>query len=200
MQKRVRHMHLSVEQVRQLLAAIDLGRPIGVRDRALLALMALHGLSVGEVQRLDVSSVDLGNGTLQVLGRCGKPRTVFLTIATNQVMGAWLAVRQLVDAGCPAVFISLQWTMGRAQPGRRVSTRGLRQVVDGYLQMIGVHATGGSCYILRRTYAMLGLEAGASVSDIAASLGGSAALKRVVSALADRVLDSQALQETQGST
>jgi site-specific recombinase XerD len=117
MQKRVQDMHLSVEQVRQLLAAADLGRPIGIRDRALLALMALHGLSVGEVQRLDVSSVDLGDGTLQVLGRCGKPRTVFLTAATNQVIGAWLAVRQLVDAGCPAVFISLQWTMGRAQPG-----------------------------------------------------------------------------------
>ena len=199
LRRRSQSTQLSVEQVRQLLTATDLGRPIGIRDRALLTLMVLHGLSVGEIQQLNVASVDLGSGTLQVVGRRGRSRTVFLTAATSQVMRAWLGVRQLLDTGCPAVFITLHWTAGRAQPGQRVSTRGLRQVIDGYLQAIGVHMTGGSCYALRRTYVALGLKSGASVSDIAASLGGSEALTRAVSALAAQVLDSQTLEEISAS-
>jgi integrase/recombinase XerD len=181
--------HLSAEQVRELLAAPDVSRPIGIRDRAMLVLMALHGLRVGEVQRLNVADVNLSDSSLRVAGRCSKQRTVYLTQATCQVIEMWIRTRRLLDAGSTALFITLHWTSGRAEPGQRISTRGLRQAVDGYLQAISAKTKGISCQSLRKTYAMLGLEAGASVQDIVKSMGAGSALRRALSALADRVLN-----------
>ena len=60
--KHLHQSHLSVEQVRELLTSPDVSRPIGIRDRAMLVLMVLHGLRVGEVQRLNVADVNLSDG------------------------------------------------------------------------------------------------------------------------------------------
>jgi site-specific recombinase XerD len=179
---------LSLDQVRQLLAAPRTQRPIGIRDRAVLALMALHGLSTGEAQRLDVADVDLSTGAVRVSGWHGKPRSIFLTAATRQVVEAWLSVRRLLDTGSPALFITLHWTSGRAQPGQRISTRALRQVVAGYLRAIGVTAPEANGQVLRHTYVALGLDSGATPRDLAESMGGGAALRRALSALADKTL------------
>jgi len=75
------------------------------------------------------------------------------------------------------------------EPGQRISTRGLRGAVDGYLQAISVKTKGINCQSLRKTYAVLGLEAGASVQDIVKSMGAGSALRRALSSLADQVLN-----------
>ncbi len=186
--KHPRNTRLSVEKVRQLLATPDPNRPVGIRDRAVLVLMVLHGLRIGEVQQLSLEDVDLANGTIRVSGRCSKPRMIYLTAATRQVIEVWLAVRRLLDSGSAALFITLHWTSGRANPGQRISTRGLRQAVNGYLQAIGVKSAGVNCQVLRRTYAGLSLEAGASLPEIVESMGGSVALRRTLSTLAEQVL------------
>jgi integrase/recombinase XerD len=47
---------LSPEECRRLLDAPAIGTPVGVRDRALLALLAYTGCRVGELARLKVGS------------------------------------------------------------------------------------------------------------------------------------------------
>jgi site-specific recombinase XerC len=93
---------LPLDIIRKLLAAPDVCKPIGIRDRAILAFMALHGLRVSKVRQLNIADVNLEAGTVHVLGRGGKPRVVFLTEPTRKVIGAWLATRRLMQVDAPA--------------------------------------------------------------------------------------------------
>jgi integrase/recombinase XerD len=181
---------LPLDIIRKLLAAPDVCKPIGIRDRAILAFMALHGLRVSEVRQLNVADVNLEAGTVQALGRGGKPRVVFLTDPTRKVVGAWLATRRLMQVDDPALFITLHWTSGRAEPGQRISTRGLRQLVDAYMETIGVNWPGVSCQALRNTCAVLSLEAGDSLLAISEAIGNNLASTRALVRLAEMVLNA----------
>lgn len=162
---------LSVPTAKRLLAAPRPTSPKGVRDGAILTGMLMHGLSVAEVCGLDVADVDLQANTLRVTGRRGRVRTVELTAQTAAVFRRWLAARALLQPDTPALFVSLHWTAGRSMPGQRISVRGARQMVRGYLAQIGVTTPGVSCQALRRTYAALTLAAGADLRAVAVSLG-----------------------------
>lgn len=164
--------YLPLESVRAVLAAPNVNRPKGIRDRAMLVLMAMHGLRVIEVHRLDLEDVDLEGGeagTLRVLGKGDKYRTILLTEETREVVKVWLAARALMRSGSPAVFLTMHWSNER-EPGR-VSTRGMRQVVDGYLEMVGAKKAGISCHSLRHSFATLALAAGGSLLAISGALG-----------------------------
>lgn len=161
---------LPVPTVKRLLAAPP-DSIKGVRDRAILAGMACHGLTVGEVCGLDVADVDLQAHVLRVVGRGGRVRTVALTAPTAAVFRRWLTARALLKPDTDALFVSLHWTAGRAAPGQRISVRGVRQLVRGYLAQVGVTQPGVSCQALRATYAALTLAAGADLRAVAVSLG-----------------------------
>jgi site-specific recombinase XerD len=151
--------YLNAAELTRLLAAPDLSEPRGLRDRALLTLMALHGLRVAEVAGLTLADYQPGaaSGVLTVNGKGRKQRQVYLTPATRAVLDAWLSARAL--AGVPtAKFFPL-------------SARGIRAIVDGYLERLGLKRPGVSCHALRHTYATLALAGGASLSAIGESMG-----------------------------
>jgi len=132
-------------------------KPKGIRDRAILRLMVHHGLRVVEVQRLSLEDVDFeagDEGTLRVFGKRDKWRTIYLTPRTRYVLERWLAVRDLVKPNDPAVFVSLHWSRDpdRAGAGTRMSRRGIRGMVDGYLEAIGAKRPGVSCHALRHSH------------------------------------------------
>ncbi len=67
---------LSEAEVEALLAAPDLGKPEGLRDRAMLELLYACGLRVSELVGLPRVAVDLDRGVAQVHGKGGKQRLV----------------------------------------------------------------------------------------------------------------------------
>ena len=67
---------LGERQVEALLAAPDTGSSVGMRDRAMLELMYATGLRVSELTGLKMTSLNLTQGTLRVLGKGGKERLV----------------------------------------------------------------------------------------------------------------------------
>ena len=165
---------LTVEAVRRVLAAPNRNEPKGIRDKAVLVLMALHGLRVIEVSRADLADLDLEAGeagTLKVLGKGNKERGILLTEETREIVKMWLAVRGLMHSGSPALFLTMHWTDAQREPGQRISTRGLRQMVDGYLLAAGVKREGVSCHALRHSFATLSLAAGANLLAISGALG-----------------------------
>ena len=162
---------LPTPTAKRLLAAPRPTSPKGLRDGALLTSMLMHGLSVAEVCTLDLADIDLQANTLRVTGRRGRVRTVALTAPTAAVFRRWLAARALLQPDTLALFVSLHWTAGRSRPGQRISVRGAREVVRGYLAQVGVTTPGVSCQALRRTYAVLTLTAGADLRAVAVSLG-----------------------------
>jgi Site-specific recombinase XerD len=164
--------YLGFDTVRRLLAQPNPNDAKGIRDRAVMALMAVHGLRVVEVHRLDVGDVDLEAGeagTLHVFGKGDKHRTILLTDETRLLIERWLAARKLMRHDGAALFLSMHWSNG-AETGR-ISTRGLREMVDGYLVEIGAKKEGVSCHSLRHSYATLSLAAGAPLLAISGSLG-----------------------------
>ena len=67
---------LSQAQVEALLAAPDVGTPLGLRDRALLELMYASGLRVSELVALKTWHLGMNEGVLRVLGKGSKERLV----------------------------------------------------------------------------------------------------------------------------
>ena len=166
--------YLTLVGVQRLLQQPNMSTPKGMRDRAMLVLMAIHGLRVAEIHNLNLDCLDLEageDGTLRVLGKGSKWRTVYLTFETREELRRWLAVRRMMrESPSEAIFLSLHWSNGRAPHGR-LSVRAIRQMVDVYLVRTGAKRAGVSCHSLRHSYATHSLAAGAKLPAISKSMG-----------------------------
>ena len=67
---------LSEAQVEALLAAPEVGHPLGLRDRAMLELMYASGLRVSELVGISTVRVGLAEGVLRVVGKGSQERLV----------------------------------------------------------------------------------------------------------------------------
>ena len=84
---------LTEAQVEALLAAPDVGTPLGLRDRTMLELMYASGLRVSELVGLKTFNVGMGEHVLRVMGKGAKERLV----PFGEVAGLWLR-RYLAEA------------------------------------------------------------------------------------------------------
>lgn len=67
---------LSVHEIRQMLEAIDLSEPQGLRNRAILETLYACGLRVSELVNLRLTNLFLSAGFIKVLGKNNKERLV----------------------------------------------------------------------------------------------------------------------------
>ncbi len=67
---------LSVYEIQQMLAAIDLSEPLGVRNRAILETLYACGLRVSELVHLRITNLFLEAGFIKVIGKNNKERLV----------------------------------------------------------------------------------------------------------------------------
>jgi len=181
--------YLSWLTLKQLLAAPQAlparKQPKARRDRAVLVLMAVHGLRVVEVHRLNLEDLDFEageSGTLAVFGKGDKWRTVHLTEASREEVKSWLQVRDKLRLGDEAaLFVTMQRVGGDGRRGRRISVRGLRQMVNCYLNEVGVRqrdengqlvkGEGVSCHALRHSFATHAYAQGAEMGYISKEMG-----------------------------
>jgi site-specific recombinase XerC len=127
-----------------LLANPSTTSPTGLRDLAILRLLT-NGLTLRQIHKLNLQDVDETQGIMVVTQRNGKSRVLILEAADQIVLSRWLTVRRIFANQTEAVFISLHWTAGRADPGKRLSERGIRMAVDKHLRAIGEKVEGISC-------------------------------------------------------
>lgn len=149
---------LWTETLKNVLSAPNVGTPKGVRDKSMISLAILHGLRVSEISQLDMANIDLEAGdcgTLHVHSRAGQWRTIHLVGESRKTLNHWLTTRALMKPRSVAVFLSLHWARGRGESGQRLSRRGIRQIIDGYLETTGSKKPGVSCDALRRPYTAL---------------------------------------------
>lgn len=149
---------LGAAQVRTLLAAPrelhgDEGE-VGARDHAILMLGATLGLRAAELVALDVRDVNLAMSEVFVRhGKGGKARRVPVTRGVAEVLTRWLRAREglrlrgAVREDEAALLVSLS----PGSYGRRLSTRGLRSVVNRYLAHVGLPSDMFGVHTLRRT-------------------------------------------------
>jgi integrase/recombinase XerD len=82
---------LSEAQVEALLAAPDVDKPLGLRDRAMLELLYACGLRVSELVTLKTVQIGLAEGCLRVTGKGSKERLVPFGEEAHGWLGRYLA-------------------------------------------------------------------------------------------------------------
>ncbi len=100
---------LSVEEVDQLLAAIDVSTPLGIRDRALFELIYSCGLRISEACGLKMENVHLNERVLIVHGKGDKERMVPFGIPAKERLEKYLSeVRPALvkEKVVPEVFLN----------------------------------------------------------------------------------------------
>jgi len=125
-----------------------------LRDRSLLALMALQGLRTVEIVRANVTDLERrgDSWTLLVHGK-NHDRLVYLRQDVAEALTAYLSAR--AEPEPDAQGIPLFTAIGNRAGGRRISRRGVRQIVDFYLKKADLKRPGLSDHALRHTAATL---------------------------------------------
>ncbi len=166
---------LEQDEVETLLQVIpDDGTIKTARDRAIIAIMALEGTRTIELHRANISDlVRQGNNLgIRVEGK-RSIRVVPLTPEIAKILVTYLKIREKNgDALKPKkpLFIAV----GNRSGGKRISRRGIRVVVDRYLNQADLKHNPGrtiSAHSLRHTAGTLALRNGAELRQVQDLLG-----------------------------
>jgi len=159
---------LTADEVRAVLDAVHPGDELGLRDLAFIKLMVLCGLSEIEIVRANAEDLSLEavNSTLRVQGKGRSSKDAVVQIPPNvrTVLEQYLSVRGSTSPPDP-LFASA----GNRTRGERMTTRGVRERVNHYLEVAGVkkgRLRQITPYSLRHTAAVLMAEAGATADEI----------------------------------
>lgn len=156
---------LSQAQVEALLAAPDLGNPLGLRDRAMLELMYASGLRVSELVTLKTFQLSLAEGVLRVVGKGSKERLVPFGEVAHQWLQRYLAeARGAILAGQPTddLFVT--------QRGSGMTRVMFWIIVKKWAQVAGITAPL-SPHTLRHAFATHLLNHGADLRVVQLLLG-----------------------------
>ncbi len=142
---------LSPEDCRRLLDApmIEDRRqviPEGIRDRALLAVLAYCGIRVGELCRLRVEDFKTSSGLklLDVRGKGGKERRVPLHPQAVERLEHWLDCATIRDDSAGPLFRPLAAARGRGSKGfapRAITRRAVQYLVGRYVARLGLDSS-----------------------------------------------------------
>ena len=162
---------LDREGLASLVAHIPADTIAGTRDRAVVGLMALHGLRRIEVHRLNHESL-IGAASeapyLEVEGKGSKRRRVFLRADTLEALQTYFYAKfeaGLRDEG--AMFVAHS-NHGR---GDRLSRQALNEIVGKHLSAANLKKVGVNCHALRHTFGTLAVAGGAKIEHLRDAMG-----------------------------
>lgn len=188
--KRHKRQALTDDEVRRVLALPDATTSVGVRDRAILALMAYNGARSVEVRRFSTKSVRTDNGKMVINVR-GKGRTesddVLVVCHPDAVNAMHDWMRERKRCGCDegggtdwvsreetfsawhsqmALFVSLS----HRSYCKRLSLRAIRHIVMGYYKLAGVMGDTKTTHSLRHSFASNAAKNGAPVQKLQSAM------------------------------
>lgn len=158
---------LRSDEIDALLAAPDLSKPLGLRDRALLETLYASGMRAGELVTLSVTDVDYDEGIIRVIGKGNKER---VTLLGRQAV---FALQRYMRKGRPTLLMSAAEDDGALfvnRYGKRISDRGIRKLFDRYCGEASAHLKI-TPHVLRHTFATHLLSNGADLRLIQELLG-----------------------------
>ena len=153
---------LSVDEVEQLLDACDLTVPMGLRDRAVILLLARLGLRAGDVAALRIADIDWDDGSVLVKGKSRREARLPLPQEAGDAILAYLEHR-------PRVHDDHVFLRGIA-PFSALLGSSVSQIVRRNMRRAGVNAPAYGSHILRHTAATEMLRRGVSLYDIGSVL------------------------------
>lgn len=156
---------LTTAEVDQLEASIDLSKPEGQRNRAIIEVLFSCGLRVSELTHLRLSDLFLDEGYIRVMGKGSKERLVPISNRAVHELQLWFYDRNLmtIKAGEEDyVFLNRR--------GAHLTRTMILIMVKRQAEVAGIQKTI-SPHTLRHSFATALLEGGADLRVIQAMLG-----------------------------
>jgi integrase/recombinase XerD len=158
--------NLAERDVESLLAAPNVGTPLGLRDRAMLETLYATGLRVSELVGLRLAQVSLDAGVVRVVGKGSKERLVPLgeeAIGWLQKYVASARTALAPDAKTDALFLT-----ARRGP---LTRQAFWALIKRYAVKAGLSAQSLSPHVLRHAFATHLLNHGADLRVVQLLLG-----------------------------
>lgn len=157
--------YLQPEEVERVIASCSTTSSAGIRDRAILLLLAHVGLRAGDILRLCLSDLDWKEATIRVVGK-GRRQT--LLPMTQEVGDAILAY---IKNGRHPIDNDTLFIRSRAPFGPFASHCAISMIVAEAMRRAGVRCPSrGAAHVLRHSVASSMLRQGASLQEIAGVL------------------------------
>jgi integrase/recombinase XerD len=153
---------LRAEEVERVIESCS-GYVFGLRDHAVLLLLARLGLRASEVAQLRFSDIDWRHGEIRV---CGKSRRQELLPLPQEVGDAILLYLQ---QGRPALRVPEVFTSALA-PHRSLTRASVTHIVRSALRRAGIKAPINGAHVLRHSAATTMLRQGVSLAGVGAVL------------------------------
>jgi integrase/recombinase XerD len=151
-------------------SAEPIALPSGIRNRALLAVLAYTGCRVGELTRLKVGGYKQ-NGVhrvLEIMGKGGKERLVPLHPEAAERVEAWLDAAGIRDELSGPLFRPATTARGHGAKGfapRPLTRRAVQKLVESYVARLKLDPNV-SVHSLRVTALTTAREAGSDIIDL----------------------------------
>lgn len=164
-----REMHLpdvlTVEDIDAMVAQIDLSKPEGTRNRAIIEMLYGSGLRVSELVGLTLSHIYREEGYMLIEGKGSKQRLVPISPVADQWFAMWLEDRARLDVKPEYVDIAFLNRYGRQLTRAMIFT-----IIKQLAAMAGIRKTV-SPHTLRHSFATHMLQNGADLRIIQQLLG-----------------------------
>lgn len=162
--------YLQKKDLENLLKQPDINILAGLRDKAILELLFSTGIRVSEIVALNRVDINLKEGEIEIVGRGGRKRSVFLSEAAKKWLWRFFNKR---DDHFPPLFIRYAGRIsepGKTGEGLRLTVRTVQRIVEKYVKKarLPVKITPHG---LRHSFATDLLSAGADLRAIQEMLG-----------------------------
>jgi len=153
---------LAPADVERIIASCDLSSPVGMRDRAILLLLARLGLRAGDIVQLRLQDIDWKEATIQVCGKSRRQTQLPLSQEVGQALVDYLQHAR------PATSSDELFLRSRA-PFRGLGSHcAVSVLVERAISRAGVvKPARGAAHLLRHSVASSMLRQGASLQQIA---------------------------------
>lgn len=157
--------HICVADYRRVLGSFDRRRVVDCRNAAICSLMYWSGLRRSEVARADLERYDPVDGTLAVLGKNNKWRTVTLLEETREWLDRYLRRRK--DDTATALFASTLGGLEGTTTGR-LRPDAISSMLERRCARLGIQVTA---HQFRRAFAIGAKRRGVPETEIARQAG-----------------------------
>lgn len=156
---------LSIEEIDAMIAQIDMSKPEGHRNRAIIEMLYGSGLRVSELTELRLSNIYRKEGYMRILGKGNKQRLVPISPVADEQFRYWLNDRSKLDIKPEASDIAFLNHYGRQLTRAMIFT-----IVKRLAEAAGIRKTI-SPHTLRHSFATHLLQNGADLRIIQQLLG-----------------------------
>jgi len=115
-------------EIELLLRVVDPSTLVGLRDRAMLSLMAYHAAPIRAVIELDVDDLDLVRGQVRLWSGGGT-----MSPGTLQALATWIGAARITEG---SVFVTM---VGKVATSESMSDSAIRSRVRLHLAAAGIH-------------------------------------------------------------